>query len=79
MEARGGARGVVESVSLWMVPFGIAVAQAVGRWGNWFNQDTPWRLFNATIPGLIRHTPEVSLPNTLTASFPGDFCRRWVH
>jgi cysteine desulfurase len=29
-----------------------------------------WQLLNAAVPGLIRHTPEVSLPNTLTVSFP---------
>jgi len=26
---------------------------------------------NAAVPGLVRHTPEVALPNTLTVSFPG--------
>jgi cysteine desulfurase len=31
---------------------------------------TLWQLLNAAIPGLVRHTPEVSLPNTLTVSFP---------
>ena len=30
-----------------------------------------WQLLNAAIPGLVRHTPEVSLPGTLTVSFPG--------
>jgi cysteine desulfurase len=32
---------------------------------------TLWQLLNAAIPGLVRHTPQVSLPNTLTVSFPG--------
>ena len=32
---------------------------------------TLWQLLNAAVPGLVRHTPEVSLPNTLTVSFPG--------
>jgi cysteine desulfurase len=31
---------------------------------------TLWQLLNAAIPGMVRHTPEVSLPNTLTVSFP---------
>jgi len=31
---------------------------------------TLWQLLNAAIPGLVRHTPEVSLPNTLIVSFP---------
>ena len=31
---------------------------------------TLWQLLNAAIPGLVRHTPEVSLPGTLTVSFP---------
>jgi len=31
---------------------------------------TLWQLLDAAIPGLVRHTPEVSLPNTLTVSFP---------
>jgi cysteine desulfurase len=26
---------------------------------------------NAAIPGLVRHTPKLALPNTLTVSFPG--------
>ena len=30
-----------------------------------------WQLLNAAIPGLVRHTPEVSLPGTLTVSFRG--------
>jgi cysteine desulfurase len=34
-------------------------------------RDTLWQLLNAVIPDLVRHTPEVSLPNTLTVSFPG--------
>jgi cysteine desulfurase len=34
-------------------------------------RNTLWQLLNAAIPGLVRHTPEVSLPNTLTVSFPG--------
>jgi cysteine desulfurase len=32
---------------------------------------TLWQLLNAAIPGLVCHTPQVSLPNTLTVSFPG--------
>jgi len=32
---------------------------------------TLWQLLNAAVPGLVRHTPEVALPNTLTVSFPG--------
>jgi cysteine desulfurase len=32
---------------------------------------TLWQLLNASIPGLVRHTPQVALPNTLTVSFPG--------
>lgn len=32
---------------------------------------TLWQLLNAAIPGLVRHTPEVSLPGTLAVSFPG--------
>ena len=32
---------------------------------------TLWQLLNAAIPGLVRHTPEVALPGTLTVSFPG--------
>jgi cysteine desulfurase len=32
---------------------------------------TLWQLLNAAIPGMVRHTPELSLPNTLTVSFPG--------
>ena len=32
---------------------------------------TLWQLLNAAIPGLVRHTPQVALPNTLTVSFPG--------
>lgn len=31
---------------------------------------TLWQLLSAAIPGMVRHTPEVSLPNTLTVSFP---------
>lgn len=34
-------------------------------------RDTLWQLLNAAIPGLVRHTPEVALPGTLTVSFPG--------
>ena len=34
-------------------------------------RNTLWQLLNAAIPGLVRHTPQVSLPNTLTVSFPG--------
>ena len=34
-------------------------------------RDTLWQLLNAAIPDMVRHTPEVSLPNTLTVSFPG--------
>ncbi len=30
-----------------------------------------WQMLNAAIPGLVRHTPEVSLPGTLTVSFRG--------
>jgi cysteine desulfurase len=34
-------------------------------------RNTLWHLLNAAIPGLVRHTPAFSLPNTLTVSFPG--------
>jgi cysteine desulfurase len=33
-------------------------------------RDSLWELLKAAVPGLIRHTPKVSLPNTLTVSFP---------
>jgi cysteine desulfurase len=32
---------------------------------------TLWQLLNAAVPGLVRHTPKLALPNTLTVSFPG--------
>jgi len=31
---------------------------------------TLWQLLNAAIPGMVRHTPADSLPNTLMVSFP---------
>ena len=34
-------------------------------------RQTLWQLLNASIPGMVRHTPTISLPNTLTVSFPG--------
>ena len=44
-------KGLALSPVLWAVAPGLAVAQAIGRWGNWFNQelfggptDLPWGL-----------------------------------
>jgi cysteine desulfurase len=34
-------------------------------------RDALWQLLDAAVPGLVRHTPQVALPNTLTVSFPG--------
>jgi cysteine desulfurase len=34
-------------------------------------RDTLWQQLRDAIPGLIRHTPQNSLPNTLMVSFPG--------
>jgi cysteine desulfurase len=38
---------------------------------------TLWQLLNAAIPGMVRHTPQNSLPNTLMISFP-DVLGRFV-
>jgi cysteine desulfurase len=70
----GGVRPGTENVP-GIVGLGAACELAGGRLAAEIERlaclrHTLWQLLNAAIPGMVRHTPELSLPNTLMVSFP---------